>query len=168
MLLTLALVPCGVLITTAQLTCPTSPQGETLRKTQRPWKNLRNLYRARDSRRKTSSCPSRGVSGTAHVLPLRSLSSPSFCERCVSAPLGLHCPMLSARSCTPLGLVCCVSLCCSCVLPPRNLTAPHKGTRTPLQVLAVEGSEQSLFWGFLSRAPSHPWSFLVFYRSVRP
>lgn len=53
---------------------------ETLRRTQRPWKNLRNSHSSRNSHRKTSSCQSRGISASLRVTRIKMQNSKLFLQ----------------------------------------------------------------------------------------
>ena len=154
----MALVPCGVLITTAQLTCPTSPQGETLRKTQRPWKNLRNLYSKRDSKWKTSLYE-RYMVRTGLSLPL--LSPLCHCHLSVPPNHVCLCASVSSLCLVSLSLICCflsVRVPCVSVVSP-SLPQGHNVTFCASVPRGPHGPPSLLFFCPLSPLLSlYPWS----------
>lgn len=100
-------------LSTTPQTCPTSSQGETLRKTRRLWKNLRNSYSAWNSKRKTCLCQRSEVkAGMPMPVPCATLDCLSPTHVCVCVPsVSCLCLVLLSLMCYFLSLhVACVPL----------------------------------------------------------
>lgn len=87
-------------LSTTPQSCPTSSQGEALRKTKRPWKNLRNSYSVWDSDGKTCLCQRSEVRARMSM-PL-SLSPMTVCLQLMSVWV----PSVSSLCLVLLSLTC--------------------------------------------------------------